>query len=178
VQLTGEDLVNGIKLYETNCAICHGTTEEDTSASPVAKGENPNPPQLATDAVEDDPEGETFWKIKHGIRWTGMPAWKDELSDQQIWTLALFLKTWTSFLPVQKPHGVVSKFRKRPQIRSSLLSQKADIIQPATFPADTRQTRWHLRPLIGPIGCHLIVRLANERVIAPPSDGHEVSIPE
>jgi thiosulfate dehydrogenase len=92
VQLTDENLVSGIKLYETNCAICHGTAEGDSSASPVAKGENPSPPQLATDGVEDDPEGETFWKIKHGIRWTGMPAWKDELSDQQIWTLALFLK--------------------------------------------------------------------------------------
>ena len=42
--------------------------------------------------AKGSPEGETFWKIKHGIRWTGMPAWKDALSDQQIWTLALFLK--------------------------------------------------------------------------------------
>ena len=42
--------------------------------------------------MEDDPEGWTFWKIKHGIRWTGMPSWKDGLNDQQIWTLALFLK--------------------------------------------------------------------------------------
>jgi mono/diheme cytochrome c family protein len=56
--LTDENLVNGIKFYETNCAICHGTAEGDTSASPVAKGENPSPPQLATDGVEDDPEGE------------------------------------------------------------------------------------------------------------------------
>jgi mono/diheme cytochrome c family protein len=55
VQLTDENLVNGIKLYERNCAICHGTAEGDTSASPVAKGENPDPPQLATDGVEDDP---------------------------------------------------------------------------------------------------------------------------
>jgi cbb3-type cytochrome c oxidase subunit III len=56
-----------------------------------SQGRESQPAQLATDG-EDDPEGETFWKIKHGIRWTGMPAWKDELSDQQIWTLALFLK--------------------------------------------------------------------------------------
>lgn len=42
--------------------------------------------------MEDDPEGWTYWKIEHGIRWTGMPSWKDTLSDQQIWTLALFLK--------------------------------------------------------------------------------------
>jgi mono/diheme cytochrome c family protein len=64
VQLTDENLINGIKLYETNCAICHGTAEGDTSASPVAKGENPSPPQLATDGVEDDPEGETFWNAR------------------------------------------------------------------------------------------------------------------
>jgi len=42
--------------------------------------------------VEDDPEGFSFWKIKHGIRWTGMPSWKATLTDQQIWSLALFLK--------------------------------------------------------------------------------------
>jgi mono/diheme cytochrome c family protein len=28
----------------------------------------------------------------HGIRWTGMPSWEGVLTDQQIWTLALFLK--------------------------------------------------------------------------------------
>jgi hypothetical protein len=33
----------------------------------------------------------SFWKFKHDIRWTGMPSWKGTLTDQQIWTLALFL---------------------------------------------------------------------------------------
>ena len=32
------------------------------------------PPQLAKDGVEDDPDGVTYWKIAHGIRLTGMPA--------------------------------------------------------------------------------------------------------
>lgn len=92
VPLTDANLVAGVGLYGQHCAICHGTAKGDASASPVAKGEYPKPPQLATDGVEDDPEGYSFWKIKHGIRWTGMPSWKDSLSDQQIWTLALFLK--------------------------------------------------------------------------------------
>ena len=73
-------------------AICHGTAKGDPSASPVAKGLYPRPPQLAAEGVEDDPEGFSFWKIKHGIRWTGMPSWKATLTDQQIWSLALFLK--------------------------------------------------------------------------------------
>jgi thiosulfate dehydrogenase len=92
VATTDANLIDGINLYGQHCAICHGTAKGTASASPVAKGLNPSPPQMATDGVEDDPEGVSFWKIKHGIRWTGMPAWKDTLNDQQIWTLALFLK--------------------------------------------------------------------------------------
>jgi thiosulfate dehydrogenase len=92
VALTQENLLAGLRLYGNHCAICHGTAAGKSTASSIAKGEYPPPPQLATDGVEDDPEGWTFWKIKHGIRWTGMPVWKYELNDQQIWTLSLFLK--------------------------------------------------------------------------------------
>jgi thiosulfate dehydrogenase len=92
VATTDQNLIDGINLYAQHCAICHGTSKGIASAPPVAKGLNPSPPQLATDGVEDDPEGFTFWKVKHGIRWTGMPSWKDTLNDQQIWILALFLK--------------------------------------------------------------------------------------
>ena len=92
VPLTDANLADGIKLYGQHCAICHGTSAGDASASPVAKGLYPRPPQLATDGVEDDPEGVSYWKIKHGIRLTGMPSWGASLTDQQIWTLAMLLK--------------------------------------------------------------------------------------
>jgi mono/diheme cytochrome c family protein len=92
VALTDANLVAGIDLYGQHCAICHGTAKGEASASPIAKGEYPAPPQLATNGVEDDPEGNSFWIIAHGIRWTGMPAWRGTLNDEQIWTLALFLK--------------------------------------------------------------------------------------
>jgi thiosulfate dehydrogenase len=92
VELTDANLIAGIELYREHCAFCHGTAKGEGSATSVAKGEYPRPPQLATDGVEDDPEGFSYWKIKHGIRWTGMPSWEGTLTDQQIWTLALFLK--------------------------------------------------------------------------------------
>lgn len=92
VALTDENLVAGIELYGRHCAICHGTAQGNASASPVAKGLYPQPPQLATDGVEEDPEGFSYWRIKHGIRWSGMPSWASALTDEQIWTLALFLK--------------------------------------------------------------------------------------
>jgi thiosulfate dehydrogenase len=92
VALTERNLLNGVHLFAQNCAICHGSAKGAASPSPIAKGLYQKPPQLATDGVEDDPEGFSFWKIKHGIRLTGMPSFGDSLSDRQIWTLALFLK--------------------------------------------------------------------------------------
>ena len=37
--------------------------------------------------MTDDPEGETFWKVTHGIRLSGMPGFKSALSDTERWQL-------------------------------------------------------------------------------------------
>ena len=100
VELTEQNLLDGVHLFAQNCAVCHGSAKGATSPSPIAKGLYQKPPQLATDGVEDDPEALSFWKIKHGIRLTGMPSFGSSLSDQQIWTLALFLKHMNELPPV------------------------------------------------------------------------------
>lgn len=99
VPISDANLIEGINLYAQHCSVCHGTAAGDSSASPVAKGLYPRPPQLATEGVEDDAEGISFWKIKHGIRWSGMPSWGGSLTDHQIWTLALFLKHMNELPP-------------------------------------------------------------------------------
>ena len=99
VPLTDKNLLAGVHLYAQNCAVCHGSANSASSPSPIAKGLYPKPPQLATDGVEDDPEGASFWKIKHGVRLTGMPSFGYSLSDQDIWTLALFLKNMDKLPP-------------------------------------------------------------------------------
>jgi thiosulfate dehydrogenase len=90
VGLTDANLIAGIKLYAANCAVCHGAA--DAKPSNVARGLYQKPPQLAKDGVEDDPDGVTYWKVDHGIRFTGMPAFGGTLTDQQLWQLSLFLK--------------------------------------------------------------------------------------
>ncbi|MEO8847148.1 MAG: cytochrome c, partial [Casimicrobiaceae bacterium] len=99
VALTEQSLLKGVRLFARNCSVCHGSAAGTASASPIAKGMNPKPPQLATDGVEDDPEGESFWRIKHGIRLTGMPSFRNTLSDEEIWTIALFLKHMNELPP-------------------------------------------------------------------------------
>ncbi len=92
VALSDQNLLEGVHLFAQNCSVCHGSEKGAASASPIAKGLYQKPPQFATDGVEDDPEGISFWKITHGIRLTGMPSFGHTLSDQERWTLALFLK--------------------------------------------------------------------------------------
>jgi thiosulfate dehydrogenase len=97
IQPTDENLTAGVALYRAHCQACHGGP--DGAASGLAKGMTPSPPQLAKDGCEDDPEGETYWKVAHGIRFTGMPAFGQALSSQEIWQIALLAKHMDSLPP-------------------------------------------------------------------------------
>jgi thiosulfate dehydrogenase len=79
------ELVSGADVYQKNCTVCHGLPGQ--AVPPVAQGEFPKPPQLFTvdGRVSDDPAGVTYWKVKNGIRLTGMPGFQSTLADQQIW---------------------------------------------------------------------------------------------
>ena len=111
VALTDTNLKEGIKLYAQNCAVCHGAA--DGKASNIAMGLYQHAPQLAKHGVEDDPEGEIFWKVKHGIRLTGMPGFSTTLTDDQIWKMVLFLKHMDSLPPAaQKAWKAVPSAKK------------------------------------------------------------------
>jgi len=84
------NLSAGLKTYQQNCIMCHGAA--DGKASNIAAGFYVPSPQFAKDGAEDDPEGATYWKIHHGIRFSAMPAFQHSLKDTQIWQVALFLK--------------------------------------------------------------------------------------
>jgi mono/diheme cytochrome c family protein len=94
LQPTDDNLTAGIALYRAHCQVCHGGA--DGGASSIAKGLTPSAPQLAKDGVEDDPEGVTLWKVSHGIRFTGMPAFGETLSGREMWQIALFAKSMNS----------------------------------------------------------------------------------
>jgi mono/diheme cytochrome c family protein len=87
---TDENLTAGAALYRSHCQVCHGGA--DGAASSIARGLTPPAPQLAQHGVDDDPEGVTYWKVDHGIRFTGMPAFGGTLSRNEMWQVTLFAK--------------------------------------------------------------------------------------
>jgi mono/diheme cytochrome c family protein len=53
----------------------------------------PAPPQLFRGAgVTDDEVWESYWKVENGIRMTGMPGFKGQLTETQIWQVAVLVK--------------------------------------------------------------------------------------
>ncbi len=85
----------GARAYKTECANCHGTPGHDVA---YAKYMYPTAPQLwkrhgksTVVGVSDDPPGDTYWKVAHGIRLTGMPAFNHILSDTQMWQVSLLM---------------------------------------------------------------------------------------
>ena len=82
------NLLAGAKLYKDNCAVCHGLLNQNSPA--IAVNMFPDAPSLFKGkGVSDDPPQESYWKIENGIRLTGMPAFKGELTNTQLWQLAL-----------------------------------------------------------------------------------------
>ena len=85
---TDENLIEGIKIYTMNCALCHGGLDRQPSS--LEKSLYPPPPSLILHPP-DDPEWHVFYVIRTGIRYTGMPAWDKTLSEPDMWKLTAFL---------------------------------------------------------------------------------------
>jgi mono/diheme cytochrome c family protein len=88
VAATDVNLVAGMKVYQTNCAGCHG----DIHQPHVVFGDAfyPRVPQFMEDKP-DMPENQNFYIIKHGVRLSGMPAWGSLLNEEQMWQVTTFL---------------------------------------------------------------------------------------
>jgi len=89
--LNDANIVAGAKEYKEHCVFCHGAPGQQRPPLPGMMF--PHPPQLfeKDDMVTDDPSGAIYWIITNGIRLSGMPGFKDHLSDTERWQLTMLL---------------------------------------------------------------------------------------
>ena len=92
---------NGAQIYAKRCTLCHG--EEGDADSPAAERLNPPPRDFTlgqykfkTTAFDQDyaDDGDLFRMIRDGMPGTAMPGWADILSEQDMWDLIAYLKTF------------------------------------------------------------------------------------
>jgi thiosulfate dehydrogenase len=99
-----ENLNAGAGIYEDKCEECHGTRN---TLSGIGMAMYPAAPQLwvkkksGAVGVSNNPAGETYWKVKNGIRLTGMPAYGKALTEKEMWQVSLLLSMANKPLPAE-----------------------------------------------------------------------------
>ena len=88
VSPTPLDIAEARDHYADHCAVCHanngsGKTEIGGSMYPPA-------PDMRKEGTQNLTDGEIFYIIKNGIRFTGMPGWGG--ADEENWKLVLFIR--------------------------------------------------------------------------------------
>ena len=85
-------LASGRKLFVSKCQHCHG-------AAGKGDGDDANPKYrqdmdlTKADDVADNPDGVVFYKIWNGRSSPRMPAFSEQISKEQAWTIVAYVQT-------------------------------------------------------------------------------------
>ena len=76
--------------FADHCATCHAN--DGSGDTLLGKGMYPKPPDLRLQETQKLSDGELFWVIENGVRFTGMPGFGTLGAEDDSWKLVLFLR--------------------------------------------------------------------------------------
>jgi mono/diheme cytochrome c family protein len=89
-----EDLRDARLHFADHCAICHGN--DGGADTMIGGGLYPRPTDLRKQETQNLTDGEIFWVIENGVRFTGMPAFGNNGGhlggEQDSWKLVHFIR--------------------------------------------------------------------------------------
>jgi mono/diheme cytochrome c family protein len=85
--------------FADHCALCHAN--DGSGQTPIGKYVNPKAMDLRLPDIQSMSDGEIFWVIHNGIRFTAMPAWGegDPAEDKDSWNLVHFIRHLPQLTP-------------------------------------------------------------------------------
>jgi mono/diheme cytochrome c family protein len=92
VALTPETLAEARAHFADHCASCHAN--DGSGDTPVGRGLYPRAPDMRERETQDLSDGELYYVVRNGIRFTGMPAWGPEgdEDDRDSWALVHLIR--------------------------------------------------------------------------------------
>jgi high-affinity iron transporter len=91
------DMNNGRKIFKTSCALCHGMT--GNGDGPLAMHLDPKPAILTDPGITGNEEStayDNFQVLNVGIANTAMVAWSEFLSEEDLWDVTYFIRTFSN----------------------------------------------------------------------------------
>ncbi len=81
-------IAEGRDHFADHCAVCHANSGSGKTA--IGRNMYPSAPDMRESGTQNLSDGELFFIIRNGIRFTGMPGWGGE--DEDNWKLVLFIR--------------------------------------------------------------------------------------
>ncbi|HKD78255.1 MAG TPA: cytochrome c [Candidatus Angelobacter sp.] len=107
IPYSADAVKEGEEHFGHHCGICHGLDGQATGV-PFASKMQPPVPDLTSKDVQDYADGQLKWIIENGIGPSGMPGWKGELSDEEMWNVVHFLR----HLPAKGSLGIPAIYKE------------------------------------------------------------------
>ena len=89
--VNADSIAQGKEAFTHYCVACHGMDGQNTGV-PFVEHMSPPIPSLASKDVQSYTDGQLKWVIDYGIWPSGMPGSKGTLSDEEIWSIVVFLR--------------------------------------------------------------------------------------
>ncbi|TKB52388.1 MAG: cytochrome C [Nitrospira sp.] len=99
IPLSPDVIKESLAHFADHCATCHAN--DGSGQTPIGKNVNPKALDLRLPDIQSMSDGEIFWVIHNGIRFTAMPAWGegDPAEDQDSWKLVHFIRHLPQLTP-------------------------------------------------------------------------------
>lgn len=99
VSLNPDVMKESLAHFADHCATCHAN--DGSGETPIGKNVYPKAPDLRLSDTQSMSDGEIFWVIHNGIRFTAMPAWGEGNSaeDKDSWKLVHFIRHLPTLTP-------------------------------------------------------------------------------
>jgi mono/diheme cytochrome c family protein len=96
---TPENLRDARLHFADHCATCHAN--DGSGDSEIGPGLYPKPPDLRQGHTQKLSDGELYWIMQNGVRFTGMPSFAEH-SHEDLWKLVLFVRHLPQLTPPER----------------------------------------------------------------------------
>jgi mono/diheme cytochrome c family protein len=121
VPLSPDVMKESLAHFADHCATCHANN--GSGQTPIGKNLYPKAPDLRLADTQSMSDGEIFWVIHNGIRFTGMAAWGEGDLDKDLgsWKLVHFIR----HLPQLTPEELDQMKELNPKTKKDLEEEAA-----------------------------------------------------
>ena len=144
VEYSAEVIAGGRAHFADHCAICHAN--DGSGDTEMGRGMWPKAPDMRLSVTQELSDGELFWIIENGIRFTGMPAWGTGTKDGETasWHLVHFIRRLPKITPEEIEEMEALNPKPPAEIRQQIEEEK--FLEGGSEKPPTAPVRSHKHP--------------------------------